>query len=70
MSWKPAVLVEGEWSTNGQAFATVEEARDSAQALQGRWTLVRDWRAVESNDPVNYRRENGVDVRLEEVASA
>jgi len=64
-TWKPQVFVDGKWSSNGLVFATVDEARDAARDLMGRWTLVRDWRAIESNDPVNYRWE-GRAVRIEE----
>lgn len=56
MSFKPEVMVTGEsdWLANGLCFATRQEAEDSAQDLTMRWTAVRDWRAVESTDPVNY----------------
>jgi hypothetical protein len=36
-------------------FATEQEARRWAGDLMMRWTAVRDFRAVESPDPVNYR---------------
>ena len=57
MSWKPEVIADssGKWCGNGLRFATQQEAEDNARDLSYRWTLVRDWRAVECDDPVNYR---------------
>jgi hypothetical protein len=54
MSFKPEVMVSGEWSQNGLAFATEAEALQSAQDLMFRWMLVTDCRAVVSDQPVNY----------------
>jgi hypothetical protein len=34
-------------------------------ALRMRWWVPTDGRATESEDPVNYRFENGRDVRIE-----
>ena len=65
MSFKPEVMVEGKWSQNGLAFATKEEAEESARSLMDRWFAVNDYRAVESDQPVNYRREHGKDVAVE-----
>jgi hypothetical protein len=66
MSWAPEVIADatGEWLGNGLRFATEAEALASAPNLAGQWFAVRDWRAVESDDPVNYRWVNG---ELEEV---
>jgi len=64
-SWKPEVLVDGKWSTNALRFATAEEAFGSMMALRIRWWVPTDGRAAESEDPVNYRFENGRDVRIE-----
>jgi hypothetical protein len=64
MSYKPEVMVEGKWSQNGLAFATKEEAEESARSLMDRWFSVDDFRAVLSDQPVNYKRENGKDVSL------
>jgi hypothetical protein len=47
------VKVGNEWAGNGIRFATREEAEASARDLYGRWTLVLDHRADESDDPVN-----------------
>jgi len=54
MSWKPEVFVQGKWCKNGLVFATKEEATANADDLALRWTLVQDFRAVESKEPVNY----------------
>ena len=61
MSWKPEVQVnaDGSWSNNALVFETEQEAEDSARALMMRWLAVRDSRAVESTDPVNYKIEGG-----------
>lgn len=67
MSWKPQVKVVGEtsYNGNGQAFATEQEALESAQDLMDRWYAVTDIRAVESDQPVNYKRVDGRDARIE-----
>ena len=59
MSYRPMVYVQGEWAGNGLRFATREEAETSAYLLAQRWTLVDDWRADESDDPVNYALVDG-----------
>ena len=55
MSWKPEVIADstGQWVPNGLAFATKAEAEAWARDLAWRWTAVRDYRAVESDQPVN-----------------
>lgn len=70
MSWKPEVIADssGKWCSNALRFATEREALDSVLALMDRWTLVRDARATECDDAVNYRRVDGRDVPVE-VAS-
>ena len=66
MNWKPEVFVDGEWGQNSLVFATKEEAENYAHDLYMRWILCSDSRAVESEDPVNYRWEEGKGaVRLE-----
>lgn len=65
MAWKPEVKVGGEWARNGLVFATEEEAKANARDLMGRWMLVTDYRAVESDDAVNYC---WVDGQLKELA--
>ena len=56
MSWKPEVIADssGKWCPNGMAFATEAEAKQWGADLANRWLLVREWRAVESTEPVNY----------------
>ena len=57
MSYKPEVKTAGDdkWYGNSLAFATRKEAEWSAKELFERWTLTTDHRAVESDEPVNYR---------------
>lgn len=57
MSFKPEVKTHNDdkWYGNALVFATQEEALFSAKDLYHRWALCTDYRAVESNDPVNYR---------------
>lgn len=56
MSWKPEVIADGtgQWVGNALRFATKEEAEANVYDLYQRWTLVRETRVVESDDPVNY----------------
>ena len=58
-NWKPEVKVSGTWERNGLVFATKDEAEESARDLMWRWWLVTDWRAVESDEPVNYTYFDG-----------
>jgi len=55
MSWKPEVFAEREWTGNGLVFETKEEAERWARDLLFRWFVPTDSRAVESNQPVNYK---------------
>ena len=64
-SFKPEVLVDGQWSTNGLRFATAEEACGSVMLLRMRWWVPTDGRATESEDSVNYRFENNQNVPIE-----
>jgi len=56
-NWKPEVKTanDDKWYGNSLVFFTKKEAAYSAEELWQRWTLCTDHRAVESNDPVNYR---------------
>lgn len=56
-NWKPEVQVvnDEKWYDNALVFATKEEAKYSADELASRWLLVVGTRAVETDDPVNYR---------------
>jgi hypothetical protein len=70
MSWKPEVMVQGKWAKNSLAFATKEEAELNAKDLMNRWLLVTDTRAVESDEPVNYRWIDTAETnKLERVVS-
>ncbi len=51
-----------ETKGNAQRFATEQEAYDSAQDRYRVWTMPTGFFVAETNDPVNYRRENGADV--------
>ena len=54
-SWAAEVIADdsGKFCGNALRFATKEEAEAYAKDLMFRWTLVREWRVVESTDPVN-----------------
>jgi len=56
MSWAPEVIADssGKWCGNQLRFATKQEAEDNVFDLSMRWTLVRETRVVESDEPVNY----------------
>jgi hypothetical protein len=58
---------ETQWCSNALRFATEREARANVQDLAFRWLAVREWRAVESSDPVNYAYEGGALRRLEQA---
>ena len=66
-SFRPEVVADrsGKFCGNGLRFATEAEALESARNLAARWTLVTDYRATESPDPVNYRLVDGELVRIE-----
>ena len=56
MSYKGEVIADssGKWCGNGLRFETEDEARIYVEDLAMRWTLVRDYRVVESEDPVTH----------------
>ena len=62
MSFKPEVQTgnDPKFYGNSLAFATREEAEQSACDLFNRWTLCVDHRAVESDEPVNCSLVDGV----------
>jgi hypothetical protein len=68
MSFKPEVIAEssGQWCGNALRFATREEAEANVRDLMMRWFAVRETRVVESDDPVNYRWDEG---KLVEIAT-
>lgn len=55
VSWAPEVFVEGSWGGNALRFATKDEAERWGRALLMRWFVPTDSRAVESDEPVNYK---------------
>ena len=68
MNYRPEISTDGgkSFGQNAQVFATKEEAEAMAKDIFSRWMLATDYRAVETEDPVNYRI---VDNKLEPVAS-
>ena len=54
-SFKVEVIADssGQWCGNALRFGTREGAEADARDLMARWFAVRDWRVVESEDPVN-----------------
>lgn len=70
MSFKPEISTDGgkSYNQNNLAFATEAEALASAKDLFNRWMLVTDYRATESDQPVNYALVDGVLTSVEEVA--
>jgi hypothetical protein len=59
MSYKVDVIADdsGEWVGNALRFETKKEAEEYGRDLFSRWTLVREWRAVPSKDPVTEHEE-------------
>lgn len=53
-----------EWTSCHVRLATRPEAEGHASDLTRCWLEVEEWRIIESQDPVNYRFENGGLVRL------
>ena len=60
-NWKPEIQTLGsdKYYSNSTCFATKEEAERAAEGIFNRWMLATNWRAVESDDPVNYRVKDG-----------
>lgn len=56
MSYKMEVRTvnDPKFYGNACAFATEDEALRAGDELMGRWLLVVKYRAVESDEPVNY----------------
>lgn len=66
-NYKPAFIIRGEDKpcTNGQTFATYQEAFASAESRFMRWTMPSDFTVVSTDEPVNYRWDTELgDVRL------
>ena len=55
-SWKAQVIADstGSWSDNAIRLPTQEQAEGYGRDLMMRWTAVRNMRAIQSKDPVNY----------------
>ena len=49
------VFTDNQWCSNACVYATKEEAEAAGHELLSRWFAPSDSRAVESNEPVNYR---------------
>lgn len=54
VSWKAEVQADesGEWTGNMMRFPTKKSAEEYALNLASRWTAVRNWRVLPSDDPV------------------
>ena len=55
-SWKAQVQTDnsGKWYDNAIRLPTEVQAYEYGRDLLMRWTAVRDMRAVQSKDPINY----------------
>ena len=71
MSFKPEVIADssGEWCGNALRFATGSPPRKRPKPrwpnLASRWLLVGETLAVECDDPVNYRWQDGQLIAVE-----
>jgi len=66
MSYKVQFKTLGDpkFYDNAVRFATAEEAEAEGADRYARWTMAEAYRVVESDDPVNYKREDGRTVSL------
>ena len=57
MSFAMEVVADssGKFAGNSCRYATFLEANHAGSELMSRWMAVREYRVVESEDPVNYR---------------
>jgi hypothetical protein len=71
-SWKAEVIADssGKWSGNQMRFETKAETEAYARNLMARWTLVLEWRVVESDDPPSYRWVDGSLLPYSKLAQA
>ena len=55
-NYRPEISTDGgkSFGQNAQVFATKEEAETMAKDIFNRWMLATDYRAAETEDPVNY----------------
>jgi hypothetical protein len=58
-SWKVEVIADssGKWAGNAMRYPTYRAADAAGYSLSLRWTLVREYRVVSSEDPPNADRE-------------
>lgn len=68
MNWKPMVKTgnDPKFYGNAQVFSTKEEALASSKDLMGRWMMVVEHGAEETDNPVNYERRDGRDCPIAE----
>lgn len=66
-NYRPEISTDGgkSFGQNAQVFATKEEAETMAKDIFNRWMLATDYRAVESDEPVNCEIADGELRRLE-----
>lgn len=66
MSWKVEVIADssGKWVSNMLRYKSKEGAEFGAADLMMRWSLVREWRVIECDDPATDDLINGRIVRL------
>ena len=63
VSYAPIFKFDGdEYHGNAQRFATEKEAYDSAQDRFRVWIMPTGFSIRATSDPVNYRRDDGVDL--------
>lgn len=57
MSYKAEVIADssGQWAANQLRFESKAQAENYARDLSYRWTAVREWRVVESEDEVTEK---------------
>lgn len=53
------------FASSALRFATEEEAKSYMYDLSMRWLAATDWHVSPSDDPVNYRWEDGRAVRID-----
>lgn len=60
MSFAAEVVADnsGKFYGNALRFATRQEAETYARTLEWNWTAVREWRVVESDEPVTEGLSN------------
>lgn len=59
LSWKIEVIADssGKWAGNGMRYPTYRSADAAGYSLSQRWTLVKEYRVVSSEDPPNTDRD-------------